>query len=281
MENTMKHLAPKLTLAASAFGISLLLAPSALAADASNSNTGAGSDNDAEVNISNNVTINQSNNANINNNIYVNANTGGNSASKNTGDGSVNTGDINGSISITNDVNGNSLNNVGVDCDGLCVVVTGLSASNENTGADSDNDAKVDVDNDYDFTQDNDLDIDNDVDADLNTGDNEADKNTGDGSVTTGDINFEINIDNQGNNNVIGGPTDEPEEPNQEPKGPAIIQPSPRPGKDEGKVLAATSGLPVTGGNLPFIPALILVLAGLGIKRAEEILRLRLLPESK
>ena len=45
MEDTLKHLTPKLTIAASAFGLSLLLAPAAFAQDASNSNTGADSDN--------------------------------------------------------------------------------------------------------------------------------------------------------------------------------------------------------------------------------------------
>lgn len=279
MENTMKHLAPKLTLAASAFGVSLLLAPAAFASEASNSNTGAGSDNDATVTINNDVTINQSNSAYISNNIYVNANTGGNSASKNTGDGSVDTGNINGSIFISNDVNGNSLNNVGIDCDGLCIVLEEVSASNENTGADSDNNAKIDIDNDFDFTQDNNLEIKNDVGADLNTGDNNADKNTGDGSVKTGDINFDITISNEGNNNSIGGPVDKDQDDPDEPSAPGKKEEAVLP--KEGDVLAASEGLPVTGGGLPIIPAFGFALAGLAMRRVEEVLRLKFLPETK
>jgi hypothetical protein len=279
MESTLKNLALKFTIAASIFGASLILAPYALAVTAENSNTGADSSNDSSVSINNDVDITSNNDAEIQNNILVSANTGGNSASKNTGDGSVLTGDINGSVDISNDVNGNSLNSIGFDCSGLCTVLTNLSASNSNTGADSNNEATVEVNNDIDVTQNNNLNINNDVDADLNTGDNEADKNTGDGSVKTGDINFEVNISNEGNQNVIGGPVEDEEEPGKpsedEPFGPAAILPS----REEGKVLAVTDGLPITGGSLPIIPALLFILAGLLMKRAEEFLRFRFLPE--
>lgn len=278
MEGTVKNLAPKIALAASAFGISLLLAPSAFAADAGNTNTGADSKNEAKVEIKNNVNIEQNNSADINNNITVNANTGGNSASKNTGDGSVNTGDINGSITINNDVNGNGLNEVGVNCSGFCTVLTNVNASNENTGADSDNEAKVEVENNIDYTQNNELDIDNNIDADLNTGDNEADKNTGDGSVKTGDINFDISVTNEGNNNNIGSTADE-DKPSKTNTPVTKEEESILP--EEGKVLAASEGLPVTGGSLPLLPAFGIVLAGLAMKRIEEIFRLRMLPESK
>ena len=176
-----------------------------------------------------------------------------------------------------NDVNGNSLNDVGVECNGLCIVLSDINVSNKNTGADSDNDTNVNIDNDFDFTQDNDLDINNDVSADLNTGDNDADKNTGDGSVKTGDINFDITISNEGNNNSIGGPVDQddPDDPTTPGKKEDAILP------EEGDVLAAAEGLPVTGGNLPLIPVFGFGLAGLALRRIEETLRLRFLPETK
>ena len=184
------------------------------------------------MNIENNVTIEQNNDANINNIIHVNANTGGNSASKNTGDGSVNTGDINGSINIFNSVNGNGLNSLGFDCDGLCVVDLDISVSNTNTGADSDNEASINV-----------------------------------------EINFDINITNEGNENNIGGPVDEddPSEPAKKEQD-AILP-------EEGKVLAAAEGLPVTGGTLPIMPIMAIILAGLAMRKVEETLRLRFLPE--
>ena len=278
MEDTIRQLAPKLVIAASAFGLFLLLAPSAFAQDASNSNTGADSDNDATVTINNVVDINSQNNANIYNTITINANTGNNSADKNTGDGSVNTGDINGSVNISNDINGNTLNSVGINCGGLCNYNFDISTSNSNTGANSDNDASVDVNNDIDITQNNDLNINNNVNADLNTGGNSADKNTGDGSVKTGDINFGVNINNQGNENVIGEQDDEDDsQPGPSPKGPAAIMPV----KDEGEVLAAHEGLPITGSSLPILPILGIVLAGLSMRRIEEVLRLRFLTDKK
>src|SRR3990167_2542361 len=80
----------------------LFLTATVFAADANNSNTGADSDNEATVTIDNDININSENNAIINNNITVNADTGGNSASKNTGDGSIATGSIGGSVTITN-----------------------------------------------------------------------------------------------------------------------------------------------------------------------------------
>ena len=272
-----KKLVARLSLTAAALGASLLFTPAVFAATAENSNTGADSTNDASVDITNDVDISSNNSANIRNSIYVNANTGGNSASQNTGDGSVSTGDINGSVSIRNDVNSNSLNSVDFDCSGVCIVSADISSSNDHTGADSENDTNVNVNNDIDITQNNDLDIDNKVDADLDTGNNEADENTGDGSVRTGDINFDVTIDNQGNENVIGGPAEEEPE-GQPPTPPAPITP-PSKGPEKGKVLAVTKGLPVTGGNIPFLPALALVLAGLVVKRLEEILSLRFLKE--
>ncbi len=96
------------TILASLLG-GLALAGGALAVEADNSNTGAGSDNEATVEIENDVTIVSNNEANINNNIDIWANTGNNSADKNTGDGSVSTGDITGSVSITNTGNENGL----------------------------------------------------------------------------------------------------------------------------------------------------------------------------
>lgn len=275
MENSFKHLALKLSVGVLALGTGLALAPGALAVTAENSNTGADSNNESTVTITNNVDISSNNTANISNNISVTANTGDNSASKNTGDGSVSTGDISGGIYISNDVNGNTLNSIGFDCGGLCSLYLDIDVSNSNTGADSNNEANVDINNDVDITQNNNLNIDNNVTADLNTGGNDADKNTGDGSVKTGDINFDINIDNSGNENVIGAPIEDEEPEPSSPKGPAIIVTTK---KEEGKVLAASEGLPVTGGNLPIVPALGLVLAGLLMKRFEETLRFKFLP---
>ena len=73
-----------------------------------NSGNGTGSTNTAGVNQEVNNTVVQNNNANIVNNVYLSANTGDNSASKNTGgDSSIKTGDANVIANIVNFVNNN------------------------------------------------------------------------------------------------------------------------------------------------------------------------------
>lgn len=264
----MKHIWTKTGVSAGVLISGLALAGSAFAADASNSNTGADSDNDASVSIENDTTVESNNNLTINNTISVSANTGNNSADQNTEDGSVSSGDINGSVSILNtgNENGNFGSLVNLNCDGGC----SFSASNSNTGANSDNDASVSVKNDIDVTVNNNADVDNNVGADLNTGGNSADKNTGDGGVTSGDINFDVTITNDLNKNVIGG-TVPGEEPGLLPM-PTIVPslPAPKPGQ----VLAAQAGLPITGG-LPSWPALLLVVGG-ALKIFEKMFRVRL-----
>ncbi len=272
MEKSLKDLAIKFSIAAAAFGASLIIAPNAFAATADNSNTGADSTNTSSVDVSNSVNIVSENNAYISNNISINANTGGNSADKNTGDGSVTTGDINGSVTIINDVNSNSLNTSKFHCSGVCKFSANVNASNSHTGADSENNASVSVDNDVTITQTNEQAISNSVGADLNTGENSADKNTGDGSVRTGDIKFTVKVKNSGNTNVIGGPQNPPVTPST----PTPSKPVKKP--EEGQVLAA-SRLPNTGGKLPIMPSLALILAGLMLKSLEEKLRARFLPE--
>ncbi|OGY25855.1 MAG: hypothetical protein A2Z24_00545 [Candidatus Woykebacteria bacterium RBG_16_44_10] len=261
----MKNIWTKVaTISASLLG-GMALATGALAVEATNSNTGADSNNEAEVAIQNNTTVSSSNTANINNNISISANTGNNSANENTGDGSVSTGDITGSVKVTNTGNMNgvfdSILNLNCSCD--------FSASNSHTGAYSNNDANITINNDIDISTNNEARADNDVDADLNTGENSADENTGDGWVSTGDIDFSVEITNDLNKNFIGAPL--PEEPSGPGVPPATLPPSaPKPGK----VLAAAEGLPVTGGNLPNWP-LLLIAIGFLTRLTERVLRTR------
>ena len=238
--------------------------------DASNSNTGADSTNNSSVSVDNDTTISSTNNATINNNLSVAANTGSNSASQNTGDGTVSSGDITGSISVTNSGNFNG------DFDSLIALNCGsnncnFSASNSHTGADSTNNSSVNVRGDFDITLINEAEVDNNIGADLNTGGNSADENTGDGSVSSGDIDFSIDIVNDLNRNQIGGPL--PEEP---PAGPGVIpQPGILPGAPTpGQVLAAAAGLPITGGNIPSWPIL-LVAVGFALKLLEKVFKVR------
>lgn len=74
-----------------------------------NSWTGADSENNAWVEWENEVEIDVDNDADVNNCVEVNANTGGNEASKNTGNGSVSTGDASASVTVDNTVNANDI----------------------------------------------------------------------------------------------------------------------------------------------------------------------------
>ena len=122
------------------------------------------------------------------------------------------------------------------------------------------------MDNDVNITVNNEANVDNKVDADLDTGNNEADENTGSGSINTGDINFDIEIINDLNKNLIGGPL--PGQPGPNPPMPNI--PPARPGQ----VLGEQTGLPVTGGSLPLWPVL-LAMAGIALKIFEKTFKVR------
>jgi hypothetical protein len=164
-----------------------------------NVNTGANSTNNAKVDISNNSRIDIRNDADIYNDVNIQAMTGGNSASGNTGNGSVVSGSIAGHIAISNNVNSvvisGSSGNAGIS--------NSYTVKNQNTGAGSINDPTVKIDNDNTVKVDNDANIDNQVAANLSTGNNSANKNTGNGSVKSGDIDFAVNINNLANQVMI------------------------------------------------------------------------------
>jgi len=263
----MKNIWTNVITAAAALSAGLFLTTSvALATDASNSNTGAGSTNNASVSINNNTTIASTNNATINNNISVTANTGGNSASQNTGNGAISSGDIAGSISVENLGNSNGVfaSSINLNCGSDC----NFSASNSQTGADSTNNSSVRVNNKVNLTVKNDADVDNNIGANLNTGGNAADKNTGDGTIRSGDINFSVNVKNEFNENQIGIPI--PVTPTGPVTPPAIVPTLPQ----VGRVLAAAAGLPITGGSIPTWPIL-LVAIGFALKLLEKVFKIR------
>jgi hypothetical protein len=175
---------------------------SASAASITVSGNGSGSNNVANVDFNNSVNVNQTNRANFNNDVNVEANTGNNSASDNTGgDVQVRTGDANVGVKINNKANTNV-----ASVDACCQM--DLEAKISGNGSDSDNEIDFNSRNDVDLDQDNDADFDNDVDVDAETGDNDADDNTGgDVRVRTGEANVGVKIANAANMNsaVIGG----------------------------------------------------------------------------
>lgn len=203
--------------------------------DTTLANTDNGSNSTNSTTYTNNTvdTINQFNVANIDNNLYIDANTGENDASKNTnGNSSVTTGDSNVTASILNIANNNIVggnwwlvivNEAGkwvgkimgspegsnlAGSDGFEFVVDDngeINVINSGNGVGSTNDSTLTENNNNSINQTNDAKIVNNVDLTANTGRNSASKNTGgDSSIITGDANVVASIVNFVNNNIVG-----------------------------------------------------------------------------
>ncbi|OGM25621.1 hypothetical protein A2962_03765 [Candidatus Woesebacteria bacterium RIFCSPLOWO2_01_FULL_39_61] len=193
---------------------------------------GSNSDNDIDLDLDRSVTLVQSNEADVENKVKVYADTGDNSADDNTGgEIDVETGDIDVKVALDTWAN---FNWAEVDCPCLFDDILAKIAEN---GTDSDNDIKAELGSDLAVFQGNcaednveagslggkhrrghDCGIENDVKIDGDTGDNDTDDNTGgldgaDPSLSTGDIDADVQVDNAGNVNVYGDGFDLPEFP--------------------------------------------------------------------
>ncbi len=165
---------------------------------------GADSDNDITVDLESDVDVHQGNKADFDNDVYADANTGDNDANKNTGgDVEITTGDATVDVTVDNMANFNWADlNCGCVLDDLTVKVDG-------NGYNSDNTVNVDLESDQDADQHNKADFDNDVKKlDAETGNNDVNKNTGEGtdpSVDTGDADVTVDVSNSANQNGLGG----------------------------------------------------------------------------
>lgn len=184
------------------------------------SGNGADSKNTIDLGIDSTVAASQSNNADITNNVSVDANSGKNTADKNTGgDTSIATGDANVSVGVSNMANSNALDLSSCDCaiDGS-VKVAG-------NGADSKNKADVTLGTGLLASQTNDFTCGGPsfgfdffggnrgkgdcagVNVDSSTGGNVADSNTQKGSdptVSTGNAGGNVTVSTSANKNVLG-----------------------------------------------------------------------------
>jgi hypothetical protein len=142
--------------------------------------------------VNSNVSVN--NIANINNNVNGKANTGYNSANGNNGNVSITTGNIYATDSIKNkDINDYAIkigNSNGGD----------VSLSIKDNGENSNNVVVLAQANSAQIAVDNEANINNNSNWDLNSGHNTADSDNGNVSITTGDVIFATNIDNEGIN---------------------------------------------------------------------------------
>ncbi|MEX0616871.1 MAG: hypothetical protein WD231_03625 [Candidatus Woykebacteria bacterium] len=191
-----------------------------------NQTTGSYSENDASTTCTSNNTILVDNNGNIVNDYYLSADTGHNSASKNTGDGSVTTGDANvvlnvinffnntflggagelllGIVNVFGNLSGDIVLNMPSSGDEFFVAGTDGNAANSTTGSYSDNNAGTNTTNNTNVSLTNSADILNNLMLFGDTGGNDASKNTGSGSVLTGGVNANLNVTNISNTNAVG-----------------------------------------------------------------------------
>ncbi len=189
---------------------------------AGNENTGPYSENYAETNINNQLTIRNINSSNTANVVEADVNSGQNSASNNTSHGIILTGDANLGLNFvsfanTNLINNNSLyanwqnvyGNYAENVD-LANAPSGSShlsdllveVFNRNTGEGSTNQAIVNVNDQTEIINQNSGILRNQVTADVVSGKNRANNNSGTGSATTGDVNSSVNMLNFLNTNV-------------------------------------------------------------------------------
>jgi hypothetical protein len=190
---------------------------------------GSGSDNDIVLGLEKSLELVQSNEADVDNDVDADADTGNNSADDNTGgNAEVDTGDALVDVEVDNMAN---FNWADVDCGGCLLDVLAKVAEN---GSDTENEIEAELADELGVFQDNcgeseglqlfeghgrhDCELDNDIYADADTGDNDADDNTdgghgGDPSVTTGDADALVDVENSGNSNVYGSgvPSDWPD----------------------------------------------------------------------
>ena len=162
------------------------------------SGNGSNSDNTVNLGQTNYNAIYQSNDADVTNLVDVDGDTGDNDAEDNTGgDVSVETGDVDTKVSISTAANANSASISGDGNGGGT-----LSARIVGNGTHSDNDINLGLLSGVLISQDNNADVFNKVDVDADTGNNDANDNTGgEVSITTGDVDTEVEIDNMVNFN--------------------------------------------------------------------------------
>ena len=159
--------------------------------------TGADSTNEIEVTQAAVTTVTQDNHADIDNHINISANTGENTASKNTGGAvEVKTGDADVTTSISNTANVNSAE---LGCCGGQSVDTKIGGN----GAESENEVELNLSKLTTISQDNNSDIYNGVEVTAKTGSNEAEENTnGNVLVETGDVTVKTTLATTANVNL-------------------------------------------------------------------------------
>ena len=189
-----------------------------------NSGNGASSTNNAEIDALTNNNTFQANDAVLENNMTLTAETGDNTADKNTGgDNNITTGDANVAANILNFANNNIAGNVVYGVVNIfgnligdiilpggitipCCSGGDINIANTRNGSNSTNTTDVNLTDNTDYNQFNSASISNNLIFDANSGNNDVSDNTGgNSSVTTGDTSITAQVMNIANANIIGG----------------------------------------------------------------------------
>jgi hypothetical protein len=160
-----------------------------------NDHTGSQSSNAANVTATTTNRVEVRNTGVANNSLSGSVRTGNNTANNNTGDGTAASGDIQVGASFGTDINANA---------GAALTVVGdgaahngnINVGNDTTGANSTNTASATVTNSTVVTVQNTGVVNNSIALDLQSGNNHASNNTGDGTASSGDIDFDLDITN-------------------------------------------------------------------------------------
>lgn len=161
------------------------------------SGNGSGSTNGVNYSNNNNTSVTVNNNANIYNSIKGYANTGYNTANKNNGSVSIDTGDITVSDTIKNQSINIAATQANAGTGGsVYITVAGNGAGSENVVAvEQESVVEVEVNNSANIV--------NESNWELNTGGNTASKNNGEVAIKTGDIVYTTTIENTDINTSI------------------------------------------------------------------------------
>lgn len=153
-----------------------------------NEQTGAESENIAQSAVESVTSVENSNQAEVVNDISSTGQTGGNTGSYNSGDGIIKTGETKIEDSIKTEINSNVVEASANDSKAV--------AENKTTGADSANEATSTIKETINLENINETTIDNKIETWAETGDNTATYNTGDGKISTGSGETEIELEN-------------------------------------------------------------------------------------
>lgn len=163
----------------------------------SNNVTGPSSFNDINIRNKMELDVNNQNTAFVVNNVTATSDTGTNNASTNTGPGVIRTGNAALGLSVGTHVN-DDLNNLFVGSGG----VGGNTAWNGTTGPFSTNNVSIRNSAEVKVKNFNDMVVLNNVAAEANSGDNNANKNTLGGDITTGGAAAGVGVNTEGNINT-------------------------------------------------------------------------------